>query len=57
MESATLFTLARVFGLKAGAIFAVTANGATNGFEVKAGIEDSIDVAIEGVGRLRRFGV
>ncbi len=57
MESSTLFTLARVFGLKAGALFAVVANRATNQFKVGAGIEETIDVAIAGVRRFRKLGV
>jgi uridine phosphorylase len=57
MESATLFTLARIFGLKAGALFAVVANRATNEFRVGAGIDDAIDVAVEGIKHFKRFGV
>ncbi len=57
MESATIFTLARVFGLKAGALFAVVANRATDEFKVGAGIDDAIDVAVEGIRRFKKFGV
>lgn len=57
MESSTLFTLARVFGLKAGALFAVVANRATDQFKVGAGVEEAIDVAVEGVRRFGKFGV
>lgn len=57
MESATLFTLARIFGLKAGALFAVVANRATNEFRVGAGVDDAIDVAVEGIRHFKRFGV
>ena len=57
MEAATLFTLGRVFGLKTGALFAVVANRATDSFELEAGVDDAIDVAVEGVRRLRKFPV
>jgi len=52
MESSTLFTLGRIFGLRTGAIFAVVANRATNEFHEGAGLGDAIDVA---VGSLRSF--
>ena len=57
MESATLFTLARIFGIKAGALFAVVANRATNEFKVGAGVDDAIDIAIEGIRHFKEFGV
>jgi uridine phosphorylase len=49
MESSTLFTLGRIFGLRTGAVFAVVANRATNAFKVDAGVEDAIRVAVEAV--------
>lgn len=52
MESSTLFTLGRLFGLRTGAIFAVVGNRTTNDFKADAGVEDAIEVAIEGVRRL-----
>lgn len=57
MEAATLFTLARIFGLKAGAVFATVANRATNEFRAEAGIEDAIEVAVEGVKTMKRHFV
>jgi len=55
MESSILFTLGRVFGIKTGALFAVIANRSTNKFRIGAGIEDAIEVAIEGVRLLPRY--
>ena len=57
MECATLYTLARVFGLKSGAVLAVVANRATDEFRPSAGVDESIDVAIEGVRRFGKQGV
>ncbi len=57
MESATLFTLARVFGLRSGAVLAVVANRASGRFRAGAGVEAAVDVAVEGIRRFRRFGV
>jgi len=57
MEAATLFTLGRVFGLKTGAIFAVVANRATDDFKQEAGVDDAIDVAVEGVRLLKKYFV
>jgi uridine phosphorylase len=53
MESATLFTLARIFGLTAGCVLGVVANRATQEFRPGAGEEAAIDVA---VGAVRRLG-
>jgi uridine phosphorylase len=53
MEAATLFTLGRVFGLSTGAVLAVVGNRATDEFRPGAAVDDAIDVAIEGVRRLR----
>jgi uridine phosphorylase len=57
MECATLYTLARVFGLKSGAVLAVVANRVTDEFRPRAGVDDAIDIAIEGVRRFSKFGV
>jgi uridine phosphorylase len=52
MESSTLFTLGRIFGVRTGALFAVLGNRMTDDFRAQAGIDDSIEVALEGVRRL-----
>lgn len=57
MEAATLFTLGRVFGLKAGAVFAVVANRTVNDFKPDAGVDDAIDTAVDAVSRLKKFAV
>ncbi|HME19231.1 MAG TPA: nucleoside phosphorylase [Nitrososphaerales archaeon] len=57
MECATLFTLARVFGLKSGAVLAVVANRVTDEFRAGAGVDAAIDVAIESVRRFSKLGV
>ncbi|HVP40740.1 MAG TPA: nucleoside phosphorylase [Candidatus Krumholzibacteriaceae bacterium] len=49
METATLFVLCSLFGLKAGSVCAVYANHATSKFESYAGEEDCIRVANEAV--------
>ena len=49
MEAATLFTLAGVYGLKAGAVCAVYANRIKDEFEPGAGEENCIKVANEAV--------
>lgn len=55
MESSTLFTLGRLFGLRTGAVFAVLANRVTNEFREDAGIGDAIEVAVEAVRLLGDF--
>ena len=57
MESATLFTLGRVFGLKTGALFAVVANRATNELKDDAGVDDAIDIAVESVRLLKKYAL
>jgi uridine phosphorylase len=47
METATLFTLANLYGLRAGSICAVYANRCTNKFKTGAGEENAIKVANE----------
>lgn len=54
MESATLFTLGRIFGVETGAVFAAVANRMTGDFRPGAGEDDAIDVAVAAVKRLRR---
>ena len=54
MESSTLFTLGRLFGLRTGAVFAVVGNRMTDDFRADEGIDGAIEVAVEGVRRLRR---
>jgi uridine phosphorylase len=54
MESSTIFTLGRLFGVKTGAVFAVLGNRMTDDFKADAGIDDAIEVAVEGVRRLRK---
>lgn len=49
METATLYTLASIFGLRAGAICAVYANRSTNEFKPGAGEETAIRIANEAV--------
>lgn len=49
METATLFTLASVYGLMAGAVCAVYANQCTNQFKQGAGEESAIKIANEAV--------
>lgn len=57
MESSTLFTLGRIYGLKTGALFAVVANRATNEFRQDAGLEDTISIATNSVKKLGKYGV
>ncbi|MBP1449399.1 MAG: uridine phosphorylase [Thermoproteus sp.] len=49
MESATIFTLASIYGARAGGIYAVVANRETDEFVPEAGVEDAIRVANEAV--------
>ena len=55
MESSTLFTLGRLFGVRTGALFAVLGNRMTDDFKADAGIDDAIEVAVEAVRRLKGF--
>ena len=57
MEASTLFTLGRIFGLKTGALFAVVANRATDSLGLDAGVDDAIDIAVEGVGHLKKDSI
>lgn len=49
METATLYTLANLHGLRAGSVCAVYANRCTNKFEPEAGEENAIKIANEAV--------
>jgi uridine phosphorylase len=49
METATLFTLASLYGLRAGSVCAVFANRCTNEFKTGAGEENAIRVANQAV--------
>ena len=49
MESATLFTLANIYGARAGTVCAAIANRVTNEFIPNIGVEDAIKVANEAV--------
>jgi uridine phosphorylase len=54
MEAATIFTLAGIYGLRAGAVCAVYANRITNRFEMK-GEEEVCKAAVEAVRILARW--
>ncbi len=49
METSTLFTLGRLFGIRTGAALAVIDNYLTNKLVPDAGIEDAIKVALEAI--------
>ena len=49
MEASTIFTLAQIYGARAGAICAVIANRETNEFIPEAGVDTAIKVANEAV--------
>lgn len=49
MESSTIFTLANIYGTRAGSVCAAVANRVTDEFIVDAGVEDAIKVANEAV--------
>jgi uridine phosphorylase len=53
MESSTIFTLGRLFGLRTGALFTVVGNRMTDDFKADKGIDGAIEVAVEGVRRLK----
>ena len=57
MESSTLFTLGRLFGLKTAAILAVVGNRVSDEFRSGAGVEDAISIATRCVSLFRRYGV
>jgi len=49
MEASVIFTLANIYGLRAGAVCAAIANRETEEFVVDAGVDDAIKVANEAV--------
>nr|KJR74169.1 MAG: uridine phosphorylase [Thermoproteus sp. AZ2] len=49
MESATIFTLASIYGARAGGVYAAIANRETDEFAAEVGVEDAIRVANEAV--------
>ncbi len=55
MESSTLFTLGRLFGVGTGALFAVVGNRVTDDFKADEGTNGAIEVAVEGVRRLKGY--
>ncbi len=55
METATLFTVARLYGGRAGAVTAIIAQRETGEFDPDAGIEDVVKVANESVRILREW--
>lgn len=57
METATLYTLASLYGLRAGSICAVYANRCTNEFKPGAGEESAIKIANEAVKLLNSWDV
>lgn len=57
MEASTLFTLGRIFGLRTGAVLAVVGNRVNDEMKPEAGVNDAIEVAVEAVRRLRKYGM
>lgn len=57
MESSTLFTLGRLFGLRTGAVLSVVGNRVTDEFRVGAGIPDAISVAVNGISSFGRHDI
>ncbi len=57
MEAATLFTLANIYGARAGAVCAAIANRVTEEFIPGAGVEDAIRVANEAVRILSEWDI
>lgn len=55
MEASTIFTLANIYGVRAGAVCAVLANRVTDEFIMDAGVEDAIKVANEAVRILHQW--
>jgi uridine phosphorylase len=52
MESATLFVLGRIYGIRTGSVFAVAGNRESGEFVPGAGVEDAIKVALAAVADL-----
>ncbi len=57
METASLFTIAGIYGFRAGSVCAVYANRVTGGFGVSKGEMESAEIATEAVKILARMGV
>jgi uridine phosphorylase len=57
MESSTIFTLGRIYGLRTGTVLAVIANRTTNEFRPDAGVQSAIEVAVDSVRRMKRKGI
>nr|WP_287069073.1 uridine phosphorylase [Pyrobaculum sp.] len=55
MESATIFTLASIYGARAGGVYAVIANRETDEFAPEVGVEEAIKVANEAVKILAEY--
>jgi len=55
METATLYTLTSLYGLRAGSICAVFANRCTNEFRPEAGEENAIKIANEAIRKLNEW--
>ncbi|MGC8836461.1 MAG: uridine phosphorylase [Infirmifilum sp.] len=49
MEAASIFTLASIYGARAGAVLAVLANRVTDEFGLEAGVKEAVQVANEAV--------
>jgi uridine phosphorylase len=54
MESSTIFTLGRLFGVKTGAIFVVVGDRMTDDSHAERGIDNAIEVAVAAVRKLLR---
>ncbi len=52
MESSTLFTIGRLYGIRTGALFGAIANRETRDFRINAGVEDAIEIAVDAAARL-----
>jgi uridine phosphorylase len=55
MESATIFTLASIYGARAGGVYAAIANRETDEFAPEVGVEDAVRVANEAVKILAEY--
>lgn len=55
MESATIYTLASIYGARAGGVYAVIANRETDEFRPEVGVEDAVRVANEAVRILAEY--
>lgn len=55
MESATIYTLASIYGARAGGVYAAIANRETDEFEPEVGVSDAVRVANEAVRILAEY--